>query len=612
MSDPKVFKSRQKKTSAIIPWRVRFVQLLLSLFLLLIIFRTFQLQVLVPEQFKKSGDQQRRLLSTSPIFRGKIVDSTGNLLAIDTIRFNVYLRPNDYKPKEKEEQKLAEILEIPVQQLREIASKKYISRLATLLEKNKAKQISLLKIRGIEVEPKNHRSYPQGQLAAHILGFMNWDSSSTSGIENFVNNFFKKEREKGNPTPVRGDGRPIYHLSSFKPVIGTALGETIQLTINSKFQYELEEILRKNVERFEPERATAIVISPSTGEILAWANYPSFDPNSYSQYPIGSITDWSITQIYEPGSTFKPLTISAAFETKAIKDDFKFFDEGKLKIGRTTVKNHDYLRRKPSELGLVDILEYSSNTGAAQIAMKMGNKAFYNMLRSFGFGKRTGIELPGESSGSLKPVSKWSNIDLVTTAFGQGVVAVTPLQLASAINVLANNGTLVKLHLIKEIKDASGKRALKKIKIQKKKVLSRSTAKKVSLLLAQSVKAGLDDRTHISGRVNFPVLSKKTEINEKNKKEEKSEGDELEDKPEIPLFVAGKTGTAQKYCPELGRYCPDVVVTSFVGYFPYDKPEYLILVVFDSPKYGRSGDSVAGYTFNQIADELIKDSEGKV
>ncbi len=556
-------------------WRVRLIQLLFLLFLFIIFFRIIYLQVVLSKDLKKLADNQKRFSTSTPVFRGEIIDRKGMTLAVDSIKFDVYIHPKNYNPSIEKEEKLAEILNINAFDLQKIAKRKYISRLVSGLDKKSAKQINLLKIRGIEVHSRNYRIYPQNKLASHILGFVNWSFSGDSGIENAFDRYLQIAKDHRKQVILRSDGLPVYHLSPYVPVINSSLGQVIELTIDSGIQYKTENILKKNVEIAQPDKATVIIMDVKTGEILSWANYPDFNPNEYSKYPLENMNNWSITQMYEPGSTFKILTLAAALEKKKIKEDFKYLDKGKIKVNKTTIKNYNYKAGYEKELDLINILRHSSNTASAEIALSLGAENFYKELKKFDIGEKTGIELQGESAGYLKDYNQWSQIDLATTGFGQGVVAVTPIQLVTAVNAIANNGILVKPHLIKAIKNADKRKIIKKTQIKSKRVISKKTAKIMTTIMTESVKENLEDQSHLSGNI-------------KN------------------ISVAGKTGTSQKFCKETGTYYPDQVITSFIGFFPAQKPKYLMLVVFDNPKIGRFGDTVAGPVFNEIGEFLTQ------
>lgn len=522
-------------------------------------------------------DGQRRRATPTTIFRGEIADRNGVVLAVDTAKFDLYLRPTSLKASVNQLTELAQILSIEEERLEQLKHSRKITKLASSMSRQKADLIAQLKIAGLDLIPVNSREYPHGKLAAHLLGFVSWDSSGKAGIEESLNKTLRSAHTGADQILTRGDGLPVARLASLKPIINSSFGQQVELTIDSKLQYKVEQILDESITRFQANKGTVIVMSPNTGEILAWANSPSYNPNFYSQYSIDRMVNWAISQVYEPGSTFKILTVASALQLKAIKPDFRYLDEGQKKIGNRTIRNHDYRHGKTHEIGLMELFRFSSNTGAAEIGLKMQPEKFYDQLKKFGIASKTQVEIPGESAGSLANYKKWKEIDTATTSFGQGAVSVTPIQLAAAVNTIANHGEWIQPHLIKDIKTADGLRIIHKTEPLKRRVVSAKVAKTVSELLAQSIRTNLEeDSSYIAG--------------------------------EIPGYeVAGKTGTAQKYCPKLRTYCPGETIASFIGYFPADKPSYLVLVVVDSPAgAGGWGNTVAGPIFNQVGEEILK------
>jgi cell division protein FtsI/penicillin-binding protein 2 len=567
-------KSKQK---SVVVWRVRLLQLLFTTILGLIFAKTLFLQTMKASSLKRTSDSQKRRSTPTTIFRGEIADRNGVVLAIDTARFDLFMRPSSYKASIGQTADLAKLLKQEAEIIEEFAKSKKIVKLGSSFSRSKADAIAKLKISGLDLIPVNQRDYPQGKLAAHLLGFVSWDASGKAGIEESLNQTLRSAQNKADTIVTRGDGLPISHLASLKPIINSSFGQQVELTIDSKVQYKVEEILDKGLEKYKADRATALVMIPSSGEIIAWANSPSYDPNFYGKYKPDLTVNWAISQVYEPGSTFKILTVAAGLTERVIKPEYRYLDEGKLKIGNRTIRNHDYKPGREKEIGLMELFRFSSNTAAASIGLKMPPERFYTQLRKFGIASKTGIEIPGESSGALKKPEEWKEIDVATTSFGQGAVAVTPIQLAAAINTIANRGEWVQPHLIKSVRSADGHKLISKMAPVKRRVVTARIAKQVSDLLAESIKANLEeDESYIAG--------------------------------DIPnVAVAGKTGTAQKYCPELGTYCPGKTIASFIGYFPAEAPQFLVIVVFDSPAgAGGWGNTVAGPVFNQIGEELIK------
>jgi cell division protein FtsI/penicillin-binding protein 2 len=569
--------SKKSNKAAVLTWRVRLLQICFTLIFGLILGRVVFLQTMKAASLQKNANNQRIKSNPTTIFRGEIVDCNGVTLAVDTARYDLFVRPKQFRPTDQELHELSELLNIPAEKLDEYRKLRLIKKIAVSLKRHQADKIAKLKLAGLDLVPVNNRSYPHDKLAAHLLGFVSWDSTGKAGIEQSLEENLSSASSLSKPLISRGDGRPIIRYASLKPIISSAFGQQVVLTIDSKLQYKVEQILDQGVNKFQASKATALVINPSNGEILAWANSPSYNPNTYSKYSPGTMVNWAINQIYEPGSTFKIITVASALDSNAIKQNYRYLDTGKLTINNRTIKNHDCKDGAVKEIGLVELFRYSSNTAAADVGMRMDAKDFYEKLKKFGIASKTGIEIPGESAGVLKDYSGWQPIDRATTSFGQGAVAVTPIQLAAAVNVIANKGYWVQPHLIKSVKSSDGQKTIKEIKPEKRKVISSKVAKMVSMMLAESIKTNLEqDSSYMAG--NIPNYE-----------------------------VAGKTGTAQKYCPKIRRYCPGETIASFIGFFPVEDPKFLILVVVDSPKAaGGWGNTVAGPIFNEIGETVIK------
>ncbi len=537
--------------------------------------KTLFLQTERAAELRQTAESQKVYAKATTPFRGLIVDRFDEQLAIDTARYDVYLRPVEYKaktnPAKNKEKELGELLGMSIDNFRRTLAKGKTARLAQGISRAKADSLAKLAVPGLDLMPQNYREYPHKELAANLLGFVSWDKTGQSGMEQALNEELNLSPEEQKPVISRIDGRPVTRLVPIKPLINSSFGNKVVLTIDSKLQYKAEAALRKGIEKSGGKQGAAIVLHSKTGEVLAWASYPFFDPNNYSSYSADSLGNWSALQAYEPGSTFKILTIAAALDQKAIDPSFRCLDPGRLQIGNQTIRNHGEYRGGPREIGLRELFSLSSNVASSLVALKIPAQGFYGELRDFGIGSKTGVGLPGESAGHLKGLP-WSGVEQATTGFGQGVVAVTAIQMAAAVNAIANDGQWVQPHILKKIVSADGRRELKKTEALVHPVVSPEVARIVRELLRDSVQENLiNDPSYFPGRG-------------------------------LSLDLAGKTGTAQKYCPELRGYCLDATVASFIGFFPSVKPEFLVYVVIDSPsELGGWGNTVAGPVFNEIA-----------
>jgi cell division protein FtsI/penicillin-binding protein 2 len=530
--------------------------------------RLYYLQIYKgPEIFQRAAlqRQQHNLLT----HRGAITDRHGLPLAIDTTRYDIYVHPGLLKVGSAE---AAETFARITHQtsadkfahLRKVLAAGYpVVTVARGLEREAVDELAALNWAGIDVVPVPFRHYPEGNLAAHLLGYVNMDTHGQGGVEQAQEGMLKDTGTIAKPQ-LDGHGRPIM-LQKAEPQwdITPPLGRNVELTIDNYLQHLAEQELGAMCSHTRAQKGTAIIEDPSNGEILAWANYPSYDPNNYSKYPFEMTKNWAMTDVYQPGSTFKILTVASGLATGAIKPNSTFYDAGTLAVGNRSVHNHDGAH---GTLDLLHLFIHSSNVVAAQVALRMTPKQFHDKLYDFGVGRKSGVDLPGESQGLLLDAKIWKPIDSATTGFGQGAMAVTPLQLTAAVSAVANEGTWVQPHLIKRVYDPQTGVTEKWTDPSKRDVIDKDTAKLICNLLADNIQMG----TQIAGQV--------------------------------PGYrVAGKTGTAQKVAVGGRGYIAGATIASFIGFLPANNPQLVCLVVVDSPKTdGQWGNTVAGPVFNAI------------
>ncbi len=499
----------------------------------MIIARLAQFQLI--EGQKHASHVKNSLRSNSiDVPRGEIVDRNDKVLALDLTRYTL-----EYNPVESNEDRYA--LGVRLQEIMNLKDPQLLNRkssqtLAHNLSKEQANKIRKLHSKLLYLRKVRSRFYPQGSLASHIIGYVDTYSKARLGVE-----------------------------SKYEKVLHDNPEEKFALSIDSRVQVLAEKALEQRISETHANRGTVMVMSVKTGEMVAWAVSPGYNPNKYYDYSMESTKNWSIVDAYQPGSVFKIITVSSALDSGTIDTDYKFVDHGYIDIGGRRVKNHDFVAgRTPSvELGLQQLFERSSNPFTSHIAVKMGPEVFYKYIRKFGFASKTNIEIDGESKGILHKWNKWRSIDTATTGMGQGAICVTPLQLIAAVNAVANNGLWVKPTILKIPKNRIEE-------IEGRRVITEETAATVRRLLAGSIKNNLETRFTISGKI--PGLA-----------------------------VAGKTGTAQKV-NEGGGYSNSRTIASFIGFYPAENPKFITLVVIDDPKAaGGWGDTVAGPVFNQVA-----------
>lgn len=551
-------------------WRLRIWQILLCLGALAVIGRLYYLQIYQGPTLKAKAEVQRQQHNML-VHRGAITDRRGLPLAIDTTRYDIFVHVKLLKKSPEESAKiLSPIVNVPEEKVLRLLNSGYpIVTLARHLERENVDQLQHLNWTGIDIISRPFRQYPEGKLAATLLGYTDMDTKGQGGVEQALQETLT---DTGNiPKPqLDGHGKTIM-VPTAKPTwdITPPLGRHVELTLDNYLQHLAEKELYAMCEHSHALKGSVILADPSNGEILAWANYPTFDPNNYTKYKYEHMKNWSMVDVYQPGSTFKIVTVSSGLETGAIKPNATFYDGGSLTVGNRTIHNHD---GGHGTINLKGLFIHSSNIASAIIGMAMGPKVFYDKLRDFGLGQPTGIDLPGESAGLLLNWKKWTPIDSATTGFGQGAIAVTPLQLVAAVGVLANNGSWVQPHLIRRVYDPSSGVTEKWMQPERRKVISPEVAKLVSSLLAQNIAEG----TQIAGQ--------------------------------IPGYrVAGKTGTAQKVTASGRGYLAGQTIASFIGFLPASNPQLLCLAVIDSPQTdGRWGNTVAGPVFNAVAYEAAR------
>lgn len=552
-------------------WRLRAWQLCLFIGVLAIFARLYWLQIVRGHDLSRRAMIQRQQTNLL-IHRGAITDRHGLPLAIDTTRYDVYVHPALLKAGRDEAiDAFARITHQERQKVLKLFDANYpVITLARHLGREEVDELQALNWTGIDIVPRSFRHYPEGRLASHILGYVNMDTRGQGGVEQAEEDLLQNIGDVSKPQ-LDGHGRPIL-VGAKEPQldISPPMGRHVELTIDNYLQHLAEKELSAMCIHSHAQRGTAVLTDPQSGEILAWANYPTYDPNEYSKYPYEVTKNWAMVDVYQPGSTFKILTVASALDLGVIKPGSRFPDSGSLKVGNRVIHNHE-----PGGHGMLDLLHlfiHSSNVASAEIGLMMTPEQFHDKLRLFGLGKPTGIELAGESAGLLLPAHRWTPIDQATTAFGQGAIAVTPLQLVAAVGAVANGGTFIAPHLIRRIYDPRTGVTEKWSQPEKHTVISSETARLVCNLLAENIEQG----TQLAGKV--------------------------------PGYrVAGKTGTAQKTAVGGRGYIAGQTIASFVGFLPAENPQLLCLVVVDSPQSdGRWGNTIAGPVFNAICVEAAR------
>jgi len=427
------------------------------------------------------------------------------------------------------------------------------------------KQIEELNLQGIGFAQDTSRFYPEGSSSAHLLGFLGSDAKGAGkgyfGLEGYydgelkgISGSIKNERD--------ALGLPILIGNFFTTEARN--GKNLSLNVDATVQFILEKNLKAGMEKYGAKAASAVVMDPVTGGILALSSFPNYDPANYFDYPKEYYKNSVVADQYEPGSTFKVLVMAAALNEDLVKPDTKCdICAGPVSLGGFTIRTWNNQYRPDGTMK--DIIVHSDNTGMVFTAKKLGLDKFYSYFQNFGFGEPTGIDLQDESSPEIRPKSNWKEIDLATASFGQGI-AVTPIQMVSAVAAIANGGNLMEPHVVKEIKDENGSFEIKPKIIRQ--VINSSTAQLMKEMMVAAVEEGEARVFRTKG-----------------------------------FRVAGKTGTAQ--IPVAGHYDSTKTIASFVGFAPADNPKFVMLVRYDEPSSSIFGAETAAPTFFNIAKQLF-------
>ena len=544
--------------------RVRIIMIgtIFGLLFLTVVGRAFYLQILQHENLVKKADKQHQHRVELTPARGSILDRNGTTLAESIHMDSCYAEPRRIKDVDGTAGVLAPMLGIPKSELvARLSVNKSFIWIERWLAPEVATRVKNMKLPGIGFAPESKRFYPNMEIAAHVVGFTGRDPNGLEGIElkydsTILGNtgYMITERD--------ALGRNIAIMNTV--IKDSSPGKSVILTLDKTIQFIAEKELAKAVTENNAKSGMALVMESDTGKVLAMANYPTFNPNAYSRYSLAQLRNHVVTDSFEPGSTFKVFTIAAAVDSGTVKPtDMYNCENGTYRIADRTI--HD--DHPHSRLTVSEIIKYSSNIGSAKIGFKMGEEKLSSYLRNFGFGGRTGIDLPGESSGSLK--KHWYGIDLATTSFGQGV-SLSAIQLTTALSAIANGGNLMRPYLVEQILDDNGTVVQKFEPQVVRRVISPETALKVTKMMETVTgEGGTGTKAALDG-----------------------------------YRVAGKTGTAQKVDPVTHTYSSKRI-GSFVGFVPADKPKLTIAVIIDEPQGVKYGGVVAAPAFRGIAQNSL-------
>jgi len=546
--------------------RLIIVSALFFLVVAALIVRLASLQILQHETLLAKSEKQYVGTVETQFGRGVIYDRNLNELAQNIEVESVYANPSEILNRKAAARVLSKTLNLDRNKVyKKISSKRdfvWIKRKGDLEGIAKLKEADL---QGIGFLPEQKRFYPKRELAANVLGFVGVDNQGLAGVEHA-----HQSRLKG--TTIRrvterdAKGRSIQPPESLRD--SSRKSFDLVLTLDEVIQFTAEYHLKKQVERFKADSGMAVVMDPRTGEIYAMANVPQFNPNNYRAFSQHIWKNNIVAGSYEPGSIFKPIVAAAALDKGLARPhDIYFCENGKLKIGKANIGEAS--DHKFGWMTMSDIIAKSSNIGAIKIAQQVGKKPFYEYIRKFGFGEKSGLSLPGESAGQLKDQKNWSNLSLASISFGHEI-AVTPIQMVTAMSAIANGGMLMEPHIIKAlIKDGEVVEKFGPRKIRR--AISKKTSLQMVEILKSVVKNGTGKKAALDG-----------------------------------FDVAGKTGTAQKYNMETRSYSSTEFISSFIGFVPADSPRLVILVMIDNPKGLHWGSVVSAPVFQKIAKKALR------
>jgi cell division protein FtsI (penicillin-binding protein 3) len=514
------------------------------------------------EYLARAQRQQQRTIEITPK-RGIIYDRNLRALAMSVPVKSAFAVPAEIADESLAARLLSGVLRVPQDVLEaRMASSRSFVWISRKLPPEKVEAIEALNLKGVYFQDENQRFYPKRDLAAHVLGFVDPDEKGLAGIEYELDSQIRSKSEK---IVVMADARQRWFDGGEAQ---RQRGANVVLTLDEKIQYIAQRELLAAIEKTHAMAGSVIVINPNTGEILAMANWPRFNPNVASEAPAESRMNRAVSALYEPGSTFKLITLAAAFDQDITRPNEVFdCENGAIYIAGHRIRDH-----KPfGLLNVADILAQSSDVGAIKIAVRLGAPRFYEYIRAFGFGTPTGVDLPGESKGLLHRLENWSAISIGSVSMGQEI-GVTPIQLITAVSAIANGGLLIRPHVVQQIK--RGEQVLPTpaslSAAEPRRVIRPETAATLRRLMEGVVLHGTGPLARLDG-----------------------------------WTAAGKTGSAQKIDPATGRYSPTQLIASFTGFAPISNPAVTILISLDSPVGLHEGGQVAAPVFKRIAEQVL-------
>jgi cell division protein FtsI (penicillin-binding protein 3) len=530
----------------------------------IVLFRLVNLQVLQAAELTARADRQHQKTVALEGARGTVTDRHGKVLAMNMEVPSVFGVPTSLDNPSHAARKLSLVLQVKRTEIeKKLRQDKSFVWLARKVEPEQGRRLEQLSIDGIGMVMEGRRFYPKGPLLAHVLGFAGMDGQGLEGLEHRYESQLHGEKRV---VVLQRDalGRTVFPKGLAEQV--PTPGHNLTLTVDEVIQYIAEKELEEAVNQAHAKAGIIIVMEPQTGAILAMAVSPRFDPNTVTALTPDRWRNRALTDTYEPGSTMKVVVAAAALEEKVMRPGSMVFGEnGRMTIANTTIHDHEKL----GWMTFSQMIQKSSNIGAAKTGMVLGEQRLYRYLQAFGFGQRTEIDLPGEASGLLKPPKAWGRRSLASISMGQEV-GVTSLQMVAAMAAIANNGVLMTPYVVSEVRDQKGQILKEVLPHVKRRVISPDTARALTTILEGVVTNGTGMKAAIPG-----------------------------------FRVAGKTGTAQKIDSRTGTYSATQFVGSFVGFVPAEAPRLAMIVVIDDPQGESWGGTVAAPVFRRVGEQVL-------
>ncbi len=565
------FLPRDLATINLFKRRTVLIWIILALAMTGLVVRLVYLQVVTGSDLLEKARRQQLFTLRPFIPRRTITDRKGAVLALDRPVYTLFAHPYLYKEKPEDiAAKLAPILKRPADKLLNVINRDTTSiQVEYWMSEETADRIYNLRIAGLDLVQQRHRLYPQQDMAAELLGYVNVDHRGQAGLELSQ----EKLLERTDQAPeVAQDGNGKLIPNRVPAGMIRSDRTSLQLTIDSRIQRTARQVLKQQMVKFGAKRGTVIVMDVRDGGLLTLVTEPTYDPNRYYESDVKLFKNWAVSDLYEPGSTFKPLNVAIALEAGVIQPDTVFNDEGALTIGGWPVANFDYEQVGPvGLLSISQILERSSNVGMVHIVQRMKPSVYYGWLERIGVGDISGIDLPSETASALKPQEQFNEyvIEPATASFGQGF-SLTAIQLVQLHGILASGGKLLTPHVVKGLVNEEGEEFFQPKLPTPRQIISPATAQRVVEMMTNVVEKGTGKPARIEG-----------------------------------YRMGGKTGTAQKASASGGGYT-NAKITSFVSIFPSKEPRYVILAVIDEPVGADAfGSTVAAPIVKAVIEDII-------